>query len=293
MCSMAAQFEVTLYIHPDEGPIKPVKLNLLEVEAAVQNSKMAIGNFEEARMQEVCRQIKKAFPHVVPESNRQGIVTILARFANAHQFSGMVLRLNGSIEADQSKTGNNVKSQIGEVDALGKEVSRLRRMLEVEQQASRATKEQIAQLQSESSKFRQERDLLYDRNRITVEDLQARLRQRESEYQRLRADADKIAQERSDFRVQVDLLTETGEELRARNEALQKNLAELQARLSSNEHELARLRMERTGAQRTEKDLREEIKQLKDEIADLETKLYAQQRQTVQGSDQFDAMLPP
>jgi chromosome segregation ATPase len=293
MYNMSAQFEVTLYIHPDKGPIKPIKLNLLEIETTVQNSKMARDNFEEARIQEVIKRIKKEFPYVVPESNRNGIVTILARFSNAYQFNGMALRLSGQIEADQSDVGDELKRLDSQANALAKEVPRLKRLLEIEQQAHRVTKERIVELQMANKKLLQDRDLLYDKNKIAIEDLQTRLQQKEAENRRIRDDTDKIVRERSDLQVQLDLLKDTNEELQTTNGTLQKSLAELQSRLSSNESELARLRMERTNAKRTEEQLRECIQRLEDENAELKEELYAQRKQVIQGSDQYDTILPP
>src|SRR6266446_1962803 len=98
---------VTLYIEPDKGPIKPVQLDLLDIEQMLQTAYTMSRNKDQERLKLICAQIKKQLPNVQPESNMTGLSLVMARFSHVDQFSGCVLRLNGEIEADPIKPASN------------------------------------------------------------------------------------------------------------------------------------------------------------------------------------------
>lgn len=292
MSSMPSAQEVTLYIHPDKGPIKPIQLNLMEIEVAVHNSRMSTYNRDEERLRQVALRIKQAFPYVDPNSNRNGIMTVLSRFSSAYQFNGMVLRLSGTIEDDGASQNDGIKRLNSEVDALTKEVPRLRRLLEIEQQAHRATKEQVMQVQAENSRLIQDRDLAYDRNKMRLDDLQARLQLREEENRRLREESEKIIRAHSALNVQHEMLKTSYEELQEAQRALQQRHDESQRRLTTLENELARLRLDAKNAKTTEEQLRETIERLEDENRELEDMLRGGQTAPSR-SQGWNEMLPP
>lgn len=292
MSSMPSSQEMTLYIHPDKGPIKPIQLNLMEIEVAVHNSKFSTNNRDEERLRQVALHIKKAFPYVDPNSNRNGIMTVLSRFSSAYQFNGMVLRLSGTIEDDGLPNNDGIKRVNSEIDALTKEVPRLRRLLEIEQQAHRAAKEQVMQLQAENSRLIQDRDLIYDRNKVRLDDLQARLQLREEENRRLREESEKIIRAHSALNVQHEMLKSSQQELEETNRTLHQSREELQHRLTSMENELARLRLDAKNAKTAEEQLRETIARLEDENRELEDMLRTGQTIPSQ-SQSWNEMLPP
>src|SRR5229473_5593788 len=159
MSTNPADYIITLYIHPDTGPIKDVKLDLMKVEEAVQRSKSGGLGRDEERMRMVGELLKKRFPDIEPDSNRAAFKGILARLSLAAQFNGIVLRLNGSTlrdnEAGKGNTKGNTKdaSSYGaseevkrEVELLTRKSLELKRQLEIEQQAHRDAKEQCRAL---------------------------------------------------------------------------------------------------------------------------------------------------
>ena len=296
MHDMSSPQVVTLYIHPDNGPVKPITLNLMEIEIAVHNARVPASHFDEQRFMLIAQRIKKDFPDVDPYSNRNALVALLARFTAAYQFSGMVVRLSGTIK---DKTITRPAEGAGllnsEVDKLVKENARLKRLFDIEVQAHQATKEQISKVNADYQRQLYDRDIVYDKNALKIEDLGERLRLREAENKRLREDVEKSVRAFSDLNTQHGFLQDTHQEAIDTHEALKIEYDKLQGHLNSVESDLSKARIDLKNGKRVEEQLRETIETLKDEISLLEEERDSRPRQepVAQGSDQFDVMLPP
>lgn len=296
MDTVSSQHILQLYIHPDEGPIKPMTLDLMEIEIAVQGSRSAALNPDEERFRQIASRIKKEFPYVDPNSNQKGLSVILSRLSHSYHFTGVVLRLAGMITEDASSTSNkDVKQLESEVTALASEVPHLKRLLLVEQQAHRAAKEQYLLLEAENSRLLNDRGLLYERSKTRIEDLQEQVRQQTDELRRMRENGDKVVRENSALRIQIEQLNVEHGELHKHLESLKKNLDDLQLLFRDRESELARLRMEVRNAEAKEMQLNETIERQQEEIRELEDSLNSvtpRTSTTVGGSNQFE-ILPP
>src|SRR6266702_6603995 len=202
MSANPEDYIITLYIHPDTGPIKDVKLDLMKVEDAVQRSKSGGTGRDEERMRIVGELLKKRFPDIDPDSNRAAFKGILARLSLAAQFNGIVLRLNGSTLRDNGAGKGNTKgntkdaSSYGtseevkqEVELLTRKTLELKRQLEIEQQAHRDAKEQCRALQLKMQQMEQDRSEVFKRNKARFEQLLEELRQKDATIQRVRDDA--------------------------------------------------------------------------------------------------------
>lgn len=90
------QYAMTLYIAPDNGPVSPMKLDMLSVETAVMGLD-ASSDRDEARVRLIAERIKAAFPEVDPYGNLHMIAQFISRLSHIARFSGVVLRLPGTI----------------------------------------------------------------------------------------------------------------------------------------------------------------------------------------------------
>jgi hypothetical protein len=96
MSAVPSQYVVTVYIHPDHGPITPMQLDMLSVETMVMGLD-ANSNRDEARIRETAARIKAAFPDVDPYRNLGILTQLIRRLGHVGLFSGVVLRLPGAI----------------------------------------------------------------------------------------------------------------------------------------------------------------------------------------------------
>ncbi len=287
MSSFPSQQRLNLYIHPERGPIQLVELDLMEIEVAVYGSRSAISNPEEERIRQVAQRIKAQCKGVDPQSNLKGIASILTRLTTFHQFQGVVIRLAGSTEGGAvtpSSTLEEVERLKSKADHLEKEVPRLTKLLEIEQQAHRAAKEQYGKLEAEHRRAANQHSVFYDKSEMTINQLQAQVRQREAEINRVRQDADTIVRQHAGVEMQVT-------QLQQRNADLEKSLADLQARLTERDSELAQHRQNTSQFKRTEDQLRQAIKDREEEIKRLQDRLDTLAASPVGGSDDSDVML--
>src|SRR5713226_4860652 len=112
------QHVIQLYIHPDVGPITPVEIDMMAVETEALKLP-ASSDYDEIRIQAICRLIRQTFPQVEPERNRQGIASIIGRLRNVFNFSGIVLRLPGTI-VDKSAPSPSIDAKL--LERLTREV---------------------------------------------------------------------------------------------------------------------------------------------------------------------------
>ncbi len=275
MSTNPADYMITLYIHPDTGPIKDVKLDLMKVEEAVQRSKSGGLGRDEERMRMAGELLKKRFPDIDPDSNRAAFKSILARLSLAAQFNGIVLRLNGSTlrdnEVGKGTTKGNAKdaSPNGaseevkrEVELLARKTLELKKQLEIEQQAHRDAKEQWRALQLKMQQMEQDRSDVFKRNKARFEQLLEELRQKDATIQRVRDDADAVAVKEGSLEIQVHHLEERNRELQKREEELQRQMASMVKELAQHRQSVENSKKVKEQLNKTILDRDAEIKRL-------------------------------
>jgi chromosome segregation ATPase len=278
---------VTLYIEPDKGPIKPISIDLMEIEQAVRTTYRTSVNREQERQRLICAKIKQQFPYVEPESNLNGLSLVLARFSYADQLNGWVLRLKGVIESDPVK----VASPNGQVVALQQEISNLtqtvvdlRGQLLKEQNANLSDKAQAQQLASTNQNLVQQRAKDYNEIvRLTMQQQQdqQKIQALNQEIQRLNSE---LASETQRLQVEAEnaLRAASASQLRYEQFEMQSKLQyqqleqqykDVQKQLRQRENELVKLRQEATVPRESEELLRNEIARQQKEIDDLKQRL--------------------
>lgn len=310
---------VTLYIEPDKGPIKPINIDLMEIEQVVLTTYRTSGNRDQERQRLICAKIKQQFPYVEPESNLNGLSMVLARFSYTDQLNGWVLRLKGVIESDPVKAA----SPNGQVVALQKEISNLTRtvvdlrgQLLKEQNANLSDKAKAQQLESANQNLVQQRTKDYNEivqlrmkeqqdqqeNQRLNQEIQRLNSELASETQRLRTEAENALRAASANQLRYEQL-EMQSKLQyaqleqqckdSRDQLEQKYKKQLQQR----ENDLVKLREEATRPRESEELLRNEIARQQKVIDDLKQRLIdltspggANQQQP--GEDVFEDMLP-
>jgi uncharacterized phage infection (PIP) family protein YhgE len=91
------QSVITLFIEPDDGPIRPVKIDMLEIETDVVRMPLSL-NRDQERIKVIAAKIKAAFPKVQPEARMQDLRSLITRLGHAAIYDGVVLHLPGSID---------------------------------------------------------------------------------------------------------------------------------------------------------------------------------------------------
>ena len=91
------QSVITLFIEPDDGPIRPVKIDMLEIETDVVRMPLSM-NRDQERIKVIAAKIKAAYPNVQPEARMQDLRLLITRLGQAAIFDGIVLHLPGSID---------------------------------------------------------------------------------------------------------------------------------------------------------------------------------------------------
>ncbi len=274
-----------LYIHPDQGPITPVRIDLDEVDAAGESRP---GSANDAMVDAIVKQIKdpperenpkgikELFKDLHPEDARDGIRGLLKYMnrLNMMYLSGIALRVPGTIAAP---TG-------GQDPALGEKVKQL--TTRITELTTALQQERINHAQTRAEFARADADLR--QARTTLHQLQMQTTQASSEVQRLGQ--------------QVQYLNHhLASRTRERDEALQR-ITEVETRLGMLQHslsqranvtpeELSKLRREVAEAENDAKQLRAslqekmaEIKMLKEELANMPTII---QKNAPGGGDPF------
>jgi hypothetical protein len=91
------QSVITIFIEPDDGPIRPVKIDMLEIETDVVRMPLSL-NRDTERIKSIAAKIKAAYPKVQPEARMQDLRFLISRLGQAAIFDGVVLHLPGSID---------------------------------------------------------------------------------------------------------------------------------------------------------------------------------------------------
>ncbi len=178
-----AQRYLNIYIHPRSGgPITPVAIDLSLVEEAAFGAPFG-SNRDDFRARAIAAQIRKQFPDVKPESNMEGIRSILSRLSAFYAFSGVVLSLPGEIKGSEAPSSNS-SDLISQVELLKKQIIDLKKQLIVEQRNIQQVRNEKAGVESERERV--SRELTEASTRATGLEVQTRLDGREDELSLLR-----------------------------------------------------------------------------------------------------------
>jgi len=234
-----AQRYLNIYIHPRSGgPITPVAIDLSLVEEAALGASFA-SNRDEYRARAIAAQIRKQFPDVRPESNMEGIRSILSRLSAFYAFSGVVLSLPGEIKGSEAPSSNS-SDLISQVELLKKQIIDLKKHLIVEQRNIQQVRNEKAGVESERERV--SRELTEASTRATG--LEVQLKRAQEEAKHAREDSDRLVQEK----------------------------AQLQTRLDGREDELSLLRVNDTRAKDEIAGLNKKYKELEDRYRELDDK---------------------
>jgi hypothetical protein len=120
---------IKLYIHPDNGPITSMDLNMLDVELSIIQPDTN-SNRDNARVSAIIALIKQNFPDVQPEACRQQLRLLISRLVHVSIYDGIVLHLPGSIDGPPPPQGYTQ----ADIDNLEAEITNLTSKLESERQ---------------------------------------------------------------------------------------------------------------------------------------------------------------
>lgn len=236
-----AQRYLNIYIHPRSGgPVTPIAIDLSLVEEAALGA--TFSNRDDFRARAIAAQIRKQFPDIKPESNMEGIRSILSRLSTFYAFSGVVLSLPGEIKEREtpSSSSNNSSDLIGQVEALRKQVIDLKKQLLVEQR-------NIQQVRNEKASA-------------------------ESERERVSRELTTVSTRATDLEMQLERAQEETRRAHETRDRLEREKAQLQTSLDGIQDELARLRLSATDAKNKIDKLNEEIKKREEAYRELEDK---------------------
>ncbi len=234
-----AQRYLKIYIDPRSGgPITPIKIDMSLVEEAALAASFGSSR-DDFRARAIAAQISKQFPDVKPESDMEGIRSILSRLSLFPAFTGVVLSLPGEIKESEAPSSNS-SDLISQVEFLKKQIIDLKKQLLVEQRNIQQVR--IQKDQTEGEYRRVSRELTTVSTRVT--DLEAQLKRAQGQTKHAREDSDRLVQEK----------------------------AQLQTRLDGREDELSLLRVNDTRAKDEIAGLNKKYKELEDKYKELEDK---------------------
>lgn len=249
--------QVQVYIHPDDGPISPMILDLDAVEVAM-NKLPAASVSDEVVVREIARQIRVEFVDLTPDDQKgqRQLVMIMRRWVNLQGFVGIVLRLTGSIK--NSTSGKLAANQLQQSPA---ELTRLTNMLEKERRNKEALQLRLHGLETESRRFK----ALYERtsNELVDQRVQAKLAQDDAALerratQRAREDASQAIRESGKYKIQVEQL-QREQQQRPTQPQLEKELATLRYKERSMRETEQQLREALAASQQENLALRQQI----------------------------------
>ncbi len=243
---------IRVYIHPDEGPVTPMELDITNVQLEMDKVTQDRSS-DEVAVREIARQISKKFSGIQPESDKRQLVLLMRRWSSIEAFNGVVLRLGGTIE---NKTPDVLTAN--RLRAMPQEISQLANALESERRKTESLQVRVQQLEAENRRSRS----LYDRAnneainlRLLVQQAQDAVKQEQRATAQVREDAIQAIEQASRNQVLLD----------------RANL-ELQARPTKAQHEkeLADLRRKEREARGSDQQLRDTIASLQQENAVLQ-----------------------
>jgi chromosome segregation ATPase len=152
------QRKITIYIHPEQGPVKPMILDLMDVELATLKQPGA-SQGDDARIKEIARRIKAEFKDVRPEESRNELAPLVRQFGNYQSLDRLVLRLPGAIQNSTDTDGKPTAEVKNQLDQFKKQIEQLARKLRLEQDEHEKTKLLLATLKDNYQNLRS----LYDK----------------------------------------------------------------------------------------------------------------------------------
>ena len=266
MSAVPSQYVVTVYIHPDHGPITPMQLDMLSVETMVMGLD-ANSNRDEARIRETAARIKAAFPDVDPYRNLGMLTQLIKRLGHVGLFNGVVLRLPGAIPGPSQP----VNPTIEEFAKLRDELANLKtRLVELDQINKDLQKSPDLEVENERLQKR-EQELL-----LKVKELRQDLVHAEHLKDISVAEAKRATDRESSLEQEIINLRHKEDEARREHQMFSK----LQA-------EVAALRMDSEELEKDNEQLLVELKQCKQE-----RKLLQEQQQRRQPEQPHDPLKP-
>ncbi len=269
------QRKITIYIHPEQGPVMSMVLDLMDVELAALKQPGAVPR-DEARVKEIARRIKAEFKDVRPEESRNELAPLVRQFGDYQTLNRLVLCLPGVIQNSTDKDGRPAEDVKKQLDQFNKQIEQLTRRLRQEQDEHERTKVQLATLKNNYQNLRS----LYDRINTQLADAQLREQQARHEVDRLRREADKAENEfnaaqeengsiqtelervRQAHKEQVDIFAEQQQDWVKKEQAP-----------SEQEEELSSLRIETRESKQEIENLNETIKTWKEKFENLRRQL--------------------
>ncbi len=174
------QRKITIYIHPEQGPVMPMVLDLMEVELVALKQPGATQR-DEARIKEIARRIKAEFKEVRPEERRNELAPLVRQFGDYQELDRLVLRLPGVIQSSKNQDGRPAADIKKQLDQFTKQIEQLTRRLRQEQDEHEKTKLQLATLKSNYQSLH----TLYSKINTQLADAQMREQQARQEVERL------------------------------------------------------------------------------------------------------------
>jgi peptidoglycan hydrolase CwlO-like protein len=226
-----AQYEVKIYIEPDDGPIKPLKLNMLEMEEGVIDLGSS-SNRDQVRMQRTIERIKDAFPGIDPYGNLDMIRHFVRRFNHVALFNGVVLRLPGTIQADSK----NIALDPDSIKNLEKEYQTLKS----ESEALKGNVQYLEKKYQEEAKKNPELEKQVKQYVIKFEELERRIKHLQEECDTAREEKDKAVDDAQRVRARESTLEQENASLMLKEEQARRDLRAYNVM----QNELADLRVE-------------------------------------------------
>ncbi len=243
---------ITLYIHPEKGPITPMRLDMMDVEVAAIRSPVG-ANRDDVRAREIAARIKKEFKDVDPHSKLGEIRTLVGKLSHTYLFNGIALCLPGTID------GKSVPNPtVEEFQRLTQEILELKKQLEEQRRKHDAVSARLHHLESENKRLVNK----YNEANSEVTGLQVHLQEAEEQVKNARTEA-KRAKDKSERLEQENAALQTELDLAKRDK---QTFQAMQTELSS-------LRQSLTQANKAEQQLRETLARRENEINALRDRI--------------------
>ncbi|HVU66099.1 MAG TPA: hypothetical protein VHD63_03180 [Ktedonobacteraceae bacterium] len=260
---------LNIYIHPDNGPISPMMLDIDKVDIALSKVTEATTS-DTVAVDAIAWQIRGQFKKIVPDDarGRRQLTLIMSRWLYVQNFHGIVLRLSGSIEEEDTRSGS-----LSELNEITEKLEKVRQTYLKERQNREALQLRLTGLEAENKRLK----ILQQRVTIELSDERKQLAEVQEETRRERQGA-RLARAEAD---------QTRRELGKQQLLLEQLQIELQAR-TQDMQELAELRQKEHHLSATEQYLRQTLSQREQEIAILQAQLKALTEEAFIGENAAD-----
>lgn len=242
---------INLYIHPDNGPVVMLELDMLDIELSIIHTDVN-SNRDNARVDRIIEYIRSQYPQVRPEANRDQLRVFISRLATLSIYDGIVLRLPGTIQGNApTSTGYTAE----DINQLTNEITRLRGKL----QEAELKRDENAVL---AEALRRQHDGI----RKAHEDSLKQMNKVREELKEAEEEESKAFKEVKQLHMRVNLLEQEKAELTTELEKEKRERAAMAASLQ----ELARLRQQASDAKDTERSLRDTLKKKEQAVESLQ-----------------------